>query len=193
MLMNDMTDSDNGEAELDEKAARTTNGKTAGGKVTYRGGKAKALGQHIGRLTKRAFGRRGFADGAIIADWPSVIGEHLAELSEPERITYPQGKRSGGTLHLRIASGSIAVELQHLEPLLIERINGYFGYKAVEKVRLIQAPLAKIGHKKKNAERPPLNEKKTREVAQILSDVDDPELREALDRLARAIVSRSPD
>jgi len=163
----------------------------AGGKATWRGGKAKPLGQHVSRLTKRAFGRRGFADGAIVAEWKSVIGEHLSNLSEPERITYPQGKRAGGTLHLRIASGSIAVELQHLEPLLIERINGYFGYKAVEKIRLIQAPLAKLPGKKAPPERPPLDEKKAREVANVLSDVDDPDLHEALNRLAHAVLSRN--
>jgi len=185
MLINAMTETDNTDTKPDEKAART-----AGGKPVRRGGNAKPLGQHINRLTKRAFGRRGFADGAIIADWPSVIGEHLAGLSEPERITYPQGKRAGGTLHLRIASGSIAVELQHLEPLLIERINGYFGYKAVEKVRLIQAPLAKASGGTARHERSPLDEKKVREVADILSDVSDPELHEALDRLARAVLSR---
>lgn len=188
MLITIMTDIDNVDAKLDEKAART-----AGGKPVRRGGDARPLGQHVGRLTKRAFGRRGFADGAIIADWESVIGTHLAGLSEPERITYPQGKRAGGTLHLRIASGSIAVELQHLEPLLIERINGYFGYKAVEKVHLIQAPLAKVSGKTTSSARPPLNEKKTREIAEILSDVSDPDLHEALDRLARAILSRTSD
>lgn len=180
-----MNDADNAEKELDEKSARSESGKPA-----RRGGRAKPIGQHISRLTKRAFGRRGFADGVIIANWPSVIGEHLAALSEPERITYPQGKRAGGTLHLRIASGSIAVELQHLEPLLIERINGHFGYKAVEKVRLIQAPLEKRADANKKVPRPPLSQDKVQEVASMLSDVEDPELNEALDRLARAMLSR---
>ena len=180
-----MTETDNAGTKLDEKAAWPPDGKPV-----RRGRNAKHLGQHVKRLTKRAFGRRGFADGAIIADWPSVIGEHLAGLSEPERITYPQGKRAGGTLQLRIASGSIAVELQHLEPLLIERINGYFGYKAVEKVRLIQAPIKRASGGTTRSERPPLDEKKEREVADVLSDVSDPELHEALDRLARAILSR---
>jgi len=162
-------------------------------KPARRGGNAKPIGQQISRLTKRAFGRRGFADGVIIANWKSVIGDHLAELSEPERITYPQGKRAGGTLHLRIASGSIAVELQHLEPLLIERINGHFGYKAVDKVRLIQAPLEKLGHSNQRTPRPPLSEDKVREVAEMLSTVEDPDIQEALDRLARAILSRPSD
>ena len=92
MLIIAMADTDSADAKLDEKAARS-----AGGKPARRGGNAKPLGQHVGLLTKRAFGRRGFADGAIVAEWKSVIGEHLAELSEPERITYPQGKRAGGT------------------------------------------------------------------------------------------------
>lgn len=185
MLINAMSDPDSAETKPAGKTARR-DGETP----VRRGGMAKSLGQHVSKLTKRAFGRRGFADGVIIANWKSVIGDHLAELSEPERITYPQGKRAGGTLHLRIASGSIAVELQHLEPLLIERINGHFGYKAVDKVRLIQAPLEKLADTKKKAERHPPSEEKTREVASMLSDVEDSDLHESLERLAKAMLSR---
>lgn len=185
MLITAMSDPDTVETDPNKRSSGHD-----GEPLARRGGKAKPLGQHVGKLTKRAFGRRGFADGVIIANWKSVIGDHLAELSEPERITYPQGKRSGGTLHLRIASGSIAVELQHLEPLLIERINGHFGYKAVDKVRLIQAPLEKRPDSRKKIPRTPLNEENAREVAGMLSDVEDSELHESLERLARAMLSR---
>ncbi len=189
MTGSDTTDTADDDAirEMDGKSARTDS------KTVIRGGKATSIGQQISRLTKQAFGKRGFSDGAIITEWPSVIGEQLAELSEPERITYPQGKRAGGTLHLRIASGSIAVELQHLEPLLIERINSHFGYKAVEKIRLIQAPLSKPVRKDADDDRQPLDENKRKQINQILGDVDDPEMHAALERLAQAVLSRRPD
>lgn len=154
-----------------------------------RGGAARTVGQQIGGLTKRAFGRRGFSTSEIVAEWPRVVGDNLAALSLPERITYPRNKRSGGTLHLRIASGSIAVELQHLEPVLLERINGYFGYKAVERVRLMQAPLPDTPQKSKKETRP-LDPDKVAEIARSLADVDDEDLRKSLEGLARAILAR---
>ena len=101
--------------------------------VNRRYGRSRSIADHLKPLTRRAFGKRGFADGDMITDWPAVIGPDLARLTAPERIVYPRGKRAGGTLHLRIASGSIAVELQHLLPLLLERINGHFGYRAAER------------------------------------------------------------
>lgn len=154
-----------------------------------RGGVARPLGPMIGALGKRAFGRRGFAGGEIITGWSRVVGENLAKLSAPERIVYPRGKRSGGTLYLRIETGSIAVELQHLEPVLLERINAYFGYKAVERVRLTQAPLNRMDKPRATRDIGPDPEKLS-EITNTLIDVKDPELKQALNRLAKAILRR---
>ncbi|MBT4888427.1 MAG: DUF721 domain-containing protein [Rhodospirillales bacterium] len=159
--------------------------------VKRRGGKTKTIGQHVDKLTKRAFGKNGFAGGTIITQWSTIVGDNLASLSAPLRIVYPQGKRSGGTLYLRIASGSIAVELQHMEQILIQRINGHFGYRAVERVQLQQAPLP---DKDKDSadiykrERPPMSSESTQELNDSLSQVDDPELHAALERLGENIL-----
>ena len=90
---------------------------------------------------------------------------------------------------MRIESGSIAVELQHLEPVLLERINSYFGYKAVEKVRLIQAPLERPKQTRQNKLVEP-DPEKLREISTALTEVDDPELKQSLEKLAKAIVRR---
>lgn len=158
-----------------------------------RGGKTKPVGQHVEKLTKRAFGKNGFAGGTIITQWPTIVGDNLAALSAPLRIVYPQGKRSGGTLYLRIASGSIAVELQHMEHILIERINSHFGYRAVERVQLQQAPLPDKGEDSADIykrERPPISPESAQELNDSLSNVDDPELHAALERLGENILRR---
>ncbi len=161
------------------------NTRTAKGKNS-RGSSPRQVGKIVGGLSKRAFGRRGFLGGEIIAEWPKVVGEQMANLSCPERILYPSGKRSGGTLHLRIASGSIAVELQHLEPVLLERINGYLGYKAVEKVHLIQAPVDSPDARKESTSRR-VDPENLEQLMLTLTDVDDPDLKSSLERLARAM------
>ncbi len=101
----------------------------------------RALGEAVAALTRPIVGKRGFVRGGLIAEWVTIVGERLAASSLPERVSYPPKQSRGGTLHLRVASGSLAMELQHLEPELIERINGYFGYDAIGRVRLIQGPL----------------------------------------------------
>ena len=82
-----------------------------------RGGGPRALAGSLASTTKTIFGKRGFADGAILRDWAMIAGEHLAAHSQPEKIAYPKGSGDGGALHLRIDSGAMATELQHLQPL----------------------------------------------------------------------------
>lgn len=153
-----------------------------------RSGRARPIADHLKPVTKRSFGKRGFADGDMVAAWPAVIGQELAKLSAPERIVFPRGKRAGGTLHLRIASGSIAVELQHMQQLLIERINGYFGYRAVDRVHLIQAPIPARAETKRTET--PLGDDARAELARLLADVDDPEIRQSLENLGASMMKR---
>ena len=65
----------------------------------------------------------------------------IAKHSRPDRISYANRERHSGLLHLRVDHSAMATELQHLEPQLLERINGYFGFKAVAKMRFIHGPL----------------------------------------------------
>lgn len=157
-----------------------------------RSGRARPVADHLKPLTRKCFGRRGFADSDMIVAWPSVIGAELARLSAPERVIYPKGRRSGGTLHLRIASGSIAVELQHMLPLLVERINGYFGYRAVDHVRLVQAPIPVPTRDARNeAHREAmLGDADMAELTRMLGDIDDPEIRASLERLGASLMKR---
>jgi len=156
-----------------------------------RRGKARALGESISGLTKPVFGKRGLADGTIIHNWRTIVGQHLAAHTIPEKITWPAGRKAAGTLHLKVGNSGLAPEIQHLEPLLIEKINGYFGYMAVEKVRLIHGPLPiKPLEQGRGPPRPlePVEEKK---LSSELDEIDDPQLRQALEKLGRSVIGRS--
>lgn len=157
-----------------------------------RGGGPRALAASLPAVTRAAFGKRGFADGAILKDWAVIAGDHLAGHSQPEKITYPAGAGDDGTLHLRIDNGSMATELQHLEPLLIERINGYFGFKAIGRLRITQGPLPETGEKPAWTPRPLKAEEET-DLAESLIEVDDEDLRRALKALGRAVFGRDVD
>ena len=150
----------------------------------------RALAKTIGRITKPIFSRRGFADGAVIAEWPAIAGDLLAQHTVPEKIDYPRNVKTDGILRLRVDSGSFALEIQHFEPQLIERINTYFGYKAVGSVKTIQGPLPKK-QKTSEPESKTLNAAQENTLNQELSDVYNEEIREALENLGRSILSRS--
>ncbi len=138
------------------------------------------------RVTRPVFGRHGFAGGALVVDWPAIVGSAVATHTLPLRIKFPPKERTGGTLMVKVDSGAFALEVQHLEPLILERINGYFGWAAVAKLRLQQGPLPE-------PPRRPLPPPGAGTVAADparearLAEVEDPELREALARLGRHI------
>lgn len=152
----------------------------------------RALGEAVAALTRPIIGKRGFVRGGLVAEWETIVGPRLAASSLPERVSYPPKQSRGGTLHLRVASGSLAMELQHLEPQLIEKINGYVGYDAIARVRLIQGPVPQAPGKPAPPMPPPLSEKEAAALARRLAGVGDGELRAALEALGRAVMGRRP-
>lgn len=159
--------------------------------IKRRGGQSTALGQTVGKLTGALFGRRGLSDGMIIKNWHLIAGEHVAKHTMPEKVSYSAGRKTAGTLHLRVGNSGLATEIQHLEPLLIERINAHFGYQAVGKLRLIHGPLSK-----KWTAPPPytpraLSAQEETELSSILEEIEDPNLRKTLEDLGRSVYGRS--
>lgn len=144
------------------------------------------LGQSIERVSQPIMRRRGFTGAAVATRWAEIVGRPLSDHSRPFRIVFPRGERRGGTLHLTV-TGAFAPEVQHLSPQIIERINGYFGYGAVDRLELhhgrvaTSAPAAQAHNKGKSAQ-PPDDVRLTTAIAKI----DDHDLRTALTRLASA-------
>jgi hypothetical protein len=108
--------------------------------MTRSGGTARSLAQLVPKLARAVMGKRGFAEAGLLADWQAVVGEDIAAKALPERLDFPRGERRDGTLHLSVG-GAWALALQHLEPQLVERINSYFGYRAVGRLKLHQVAL----------------------------------------------------
>lgn len=138
------------------------------------------VGIPVGALTKPIFGRHGFAGGAMIVDWPAIVGAAVATYTLPIRVRFPPNERTGGTLEIKVANSAFATELQHLEPLILERINGYFGWAAVARLKFRHGPLPK----RPAAPNPPAAQVSDRHIP-ALERVEDPDLRAALERLGR--------
>ncbi|WP_152426701.1 DUF721 domain-containing protein [Paramagnetospirillum caucaseum] len=141
------------------------------------------------RVTRPVFGKHGFAGGALVVDWPAIVGSAVASHTLPLSIKFPPKERSEGTLVVKVDSGAFALEMQHLEPLIVERINGYFGWKAVARLRLRQGPLPEAATAKP-APAPAPTAKPP--AAGRLAQVEDPELRAVLERLGRRLAESRP-
>jgi hypothetical protein len=151
------------------------------------------LDKHFRQLTKAVFSRYGFAYGEVLSRWSAIVGEELGAMSAPERIRWPrasgtgsQGRKSGGTLLLRVAEGR-GLEFQHLAPRIIERINGFYGYQAVTAVKVLQGGLAAPSAP---ARKSAANPESPEGGAPGLEAIEDEALRAALLRLGAALSHR---
>ncbi len=169
-------------------ATRTTNS-TGSPPSIRRTGRVKALANAVDGVTRPIFGKRGLADGAIVHHWQTIVGERFAALTAPEKLVFPTGARHGGTLHLRVASGGIATQLQHLEPLLVERVNSYFGYQAVARLHFKQGLISAAGEAPA-PEPKPLDAREEAGLAACLDVVEDPDLKAVLESLGRSVIAR---
>lgn len=139
-------------------------------------GGPRALGALLPRLTRPAFKRRSPAGAALMADWPEVVGPALAAVTSPKRL-------GNGTLVIACA-GPVAMELTHLAPQLIGRINAHLGQAAVARLRFVQqAP----GAAPPPAPRRPEPAALPPRVRDAMAAVPEGELREALEKLAQGV------
>jgi hypothetical protein len=146
-----------------------------------------SLAVTLPKVTRRTLGRHGLAEGGLVTDWAAIVGATIAERSLPLRLSFTGGERREGTLHVRV-SGALALELQHLEPQILERINGYFGYRAVGRLRIHQGPVPNLSAPRS----PPAGATSPEaevEIGSQISAVQDEALREALRGLGRSIRS----
>ncbi len=141
------------------------------------------------KIAAKAIGRRGFAEAALITDWDTIVGKELARVSQPEKLAFSPGERRNGTLHIRV-QGGVATELQHLEPLIVERINSHFGYGAIARLKLTHAPLRQPPPRRRERKPPVVQASPEQRAAldNVLATVDDQEVKDALNRLGKAIL-----
>jgi len=142
----------------------------------------RAIGIAGSRVAAPIVARRGGGVlGRLKAEWAAVVGAELAA------ATWPEALGRDGALKLRVAS-SLALDLQHRAPLVIERINSYFGRAAVARLALVQGPLP-LTPQTPTAMPAALTADEARALDLRLGDIADPELRAALARLGRLVLA----
>lgn len=140
-------------------------------------------------------GRHGFAQADVLLRWTEIAGEALAPTCRPVRVSYRGDRRFGATLVVQ-ADGARAPEVEHLAPRIIERVNQFYGYRAVSRLRITQsgsrggfaeapAPFARPA----TAAAEP-TEVETARAAGLTEGVEDAGLRAALTRLGAHVLAR---
>lgn len=148
----------------------------------------KTLQQSVLKITDVAIRKRGFVESALIHKWTSIVGKEIAAWSVPNRLVFLRGSTLDATLHLDVLSAR-ALEIQHNELVILERINVVFGYKAINKIAIRQ-----VNSLSRTLKQPPaptvLTESEKSWVSDQIKNHSNAELKNALEALGQAILSR---
>jgi hypothetical protein len=159
-------------------------------------GAARPIGTYAARALDPSARARGFATTALLSEWPAIVGTELAEFTMPDRVVWPrrrdeaeeragkQGRRAEGAILVLRVEGPRAIEVQHRSGQILERVNTYFGYRAVAEMRILQAPVAR------KPSRAPARPAPADDALPASASIEDERLRKALARLGSAARAR---
>jgi hypothetical protein len=149
--------------------------------------RARPLAAFVGKCLADTFAQRGFAATEIVTHWADIAGPDIAIHCEPIKIEWPRRREPAdsdlATLVLRV-EGPCAVEIQHQAEVIIARVNRFFGWPAIGRIALRQAPLMR---RRARTAPPPLDPEAVQAETKRLSAIADEDLRSALARLGAAV------
>lgn len=148
--------------------------------------RARAVSDMLPAIGGAAFRRFGFVQSSIVSRWKEIVGDRYAGVSSPESIRFPPGRKSDGVLTL-VVEGAHAPMMQHVAPVIIDRVNRFFGYGAVARVNFKQGVVQLAKAKSRVA--PPSLRPIPADLGDSLREIADPELRQVLEALARGVAA----
>lgn len=145
-------------------------------------------------LVKQLLGARGLMEIELLSNWKNIVGENLAQFCLPQKIAFRKDERTDGCLTISVVSGAFAMEIKQNETRILEKINTYFGYKAVSKLKILQNgnPEDFLISKKNsdNLKKSLVSETEENYITELVKDVEDSALRQTLTNLGAAVIAR---
>ncbi|MBG6206819.1 hypothetical protein IWQ49_001471 [Labrenzia sp. EL_126] len=160
---------------------------------------AKMLADLVGKAMTPACRKRGFASVDIVTAWPDIVGERYGTRVLPDKLIWPRQPELSdpekppqpATLVVH-TDGATAMMLSHDSAQVIERINTFYGWAAIGRIKILQKPV-----RTKQTEKPKplrsLTEREEEKLDKSLEGVENDRLREALKKLGAQVIAKSTD
>lgn len=145
----------------------------------------------IDSLSKEIYQTRGTIFYNMINNWPKIVGEQFAKFCYPKKLSVPryeQKNNKNSVLIIETINSSLATELSYMEQVIIERLATYFGYRAVDKIKITVNP-KNIDDSQYYKDAPAVN----KNVLKLTEVIDDDKLKELLVSLGNSIFACDED
>lgn len=111
------------------------------GPTTKRFGYISGLNNVISKLNSKLLTKHDIFKSRIFTDWALIIGQEFAGKVTPISIQYHNlGKTQEKILVVEVDSSAVATKLSYITPMIVEKIAIYLGYRAIDKIKIIQRP-----------------------------------------------------
>ena len=139
----------------------------------------------------------GKLDYIIHTKWTEIVGSFFVQHSEPRKISsISQSTNEKGEaiyekyLHVNVTP-SAAVEFQHFQNKILEKINSYFGYKAIKGIKIHQKLVKEENTlNKKNNVNFANKDKKIKEIKKTTPKINDKDLEQSIVNLGLSITNQ---
>lgn len=145
-------------------------------------------------LLRQILGNKGMAILELLGSWQNIVGKEISAYCLPQDITFNKDERTNGCLNLKVLSGAFAMEIQQKQRQIIEKVNTFFGYPAISKLKICQTgnpddfligkkPFEKVKKKVVSA-----NEESY--ITELIKDIKDENMRRCLKSIGESVFSR---
>lgn len=141
-------------------------------------------------LATKLLGKNGFTEVDLLTNWHEIAGD-IAEYTLPKYISFQKNKRIDGVLNVEVPSGAFALELQHREKFIIAKINAFFGYNAVARIKILQNAEIQLQDVDdvRNNQKMLVTEEEENYIKELSDGICNKELQIQLERLGKHIIN----
>ncbi len=136
----------------------------------------RPFGNTLPRGIKGILKKNGYNYSEIISKWNLLVGKDISNYCHPKSIKMSQSS-SNGTLILSVERGN-EINAEYSKKEIIDKVNGYFGYKLISKIRLQTFNPAVIKEKKQN-----ILDKSSKKFEKKINEIKNKDIRNSLSQL----------
>ena len=155
-----------------------------------------SIADSLRTVNKKFLYKFGKLDYTIHAKWSDIVGNFFVNHSEPQKISSVANSTNDNSetiydryLHVNV-SPAAALEFQHFQDKIIEKINSYFGYKAIKGIKIYQHHVQKDYFKKTKKNTNLIKREKDKiQIRESTPNLSNKELEESIVKLGLSITS----
>ena len=164
--------------------------------MTNRNYKPMRLADSFKDINKSLTNKFGKIEYLIYSKWSEIVGKFFFQHSRPAKINIikkpdliNENEFQEKILHVNVAPAA-AVEFQHFENKILEKINSFFGYQAIHRIKIQQNFVSKNTYKFSKTNNKYDNDlliQKKSEIKDTIQKINDKELEQSLLNLGLSI------